>query len=127
MSRITFLYILLCIRCGFTKEIVTEEPVSPKLQLAICLGRLGRGDFLATIGEITVHAHSTICLIVIEVSEAIVNNLWRDHVENLFPRTRNEFVDKIVEMESRWQFPYCFFPMFQSSALLVEENKKGVS
>ena len=108
MSRGTFLYILERIRHDIAKETVTEEPISPELRLAVCLYRLGKGDYLATIGEMTGIAEPTVCLIVIEVSEAIVNNLWHDHVESLFPKTRKEFLDKMVEMESRWQFPCCF-------------------
>ena len=108
VSRGTFLYILERIRHDIAKETVTEEPISPELQLAVCLYRLGKGDYLATIGEMTGIAEPTVCLIVIEVSEAIVNNLWHDHVESLFPKTRKEFLDKMVEMESLWQFPCCF-------------------
>ena len=53
-------------------------------------------------------AEQTVCLFVIGVSEAIVKNLWRDRVENLFPKTRKVFMDKMVEMKSLLQFPCCF-------------------
>ena len=63
---------------------------------------------MSTIGEMTGIAEPTVCLIVIEVCEAIINNLWQDHVEKKFPKTREDFVNCMVEMESLWQFPCCF-------------------
>lgn len=108
VSRGTFQYILLRIRADIEKQVVTEEPVSPECRLAICLYRLGRGDYLTTISEMTGLASPTICNITIEVSEAIVNNLWEDNVGKYFPSDEGEFLDKMVEMESLWQFPCCF-------------------
>ena len=86
VTRGTFLYILGRIRHDIKKEGLTEEPVSPELRLAICLYRLGKGDYLTTIGEMTGIAESTACLIVIEVCEAIINNLWHNCVEKSFQR-----------------------------------------
>ena len=48
VSRGTFQYILCQIRADILKQVVTEEPVSPECRLAICLYRLGRGDYLST-------------------------------------------------------------------------------
>ena len=49
-----------------------EEPFSPECRLAICRYRLGRGDYLSTIAEMTDLASPTICSIKIQVLEAIV-------------------------------------------------------
>ena len=108
VSRGTFQYILLRIRTDIEKQVVTEEPVTPECRLAICLYRLGRGDYLTTISEMTGLACPTICNITIEVSEATVNNLWIDSVCKYFPSNEGEFLDKMVEFESLWQFPCCF-------------------
>ena len=51
---------------------MTEEPISPEFRLAICLYRLGRGDYLFTISEMTGYGAATCCKIVIEVSNAIL-------------------------------------------------------
>lgn len=91
MSRGTFLYILERTRHEIIKGTVKEEPISHKLRLAICLYQLGKGDYLAMIGEMTGIAEPTVCLIVIEFSEAIVNNLWHDHVEYLFPEAKSSW------------------------------------
>ena len=76
-------------------------------------------------------AETAVCLIVIQVPEAIVKTLWRDHVDYLFPKTREKFLDKMVETESRWQFPFCFWdnrwmPKFQSNVLMVKGIEHGV-
>ena len=60
------------IRTDVEKQVVTEEPLSPECRLAICLYRLGRGDFLSPIAEMTGLACPTICSIAIEVSGAIL-------------------------------------------------------
>ena len=65
----TFQCILCQIRADILKQVVTEEPVSPECRLAICLYRLGRGDYLSTIAEMTGLAGPTICSITIEVSQ----------------------------------------------------------
>ena len=43
------------------KEYVTEEPIPPKQKLAICLYRLGRGDYLYAIAEMVGLADSAVC------------------------------------------------------------------
>ena len=45
VSRQTFDFILKSIRPDIEKNTVTEIPVSPECRLAICLYRLGRGDY----------------------------------------------------------------------------------
>lgn len=75
ISRITFMYILDKVRHTLRKQIVAELPVSPELRLAIFLCRCGRGDYLYSIAEMTGLGVSTICCIVCEVANAIVETL----------------------------------------------------
>ena len=53
VSRDTFNFILNRIAPFLIRQTVTEEPISPALRLAICLYRLGRGDYLYTISEMS--------------------------------------------------------------------------
>ena len=61
VSRITFNFTLLKIKYRIQKEYVTKEPIPPDKRLAICLYRLGRGDYLYTIAEMVALAESTVC------------------------------------------------------------------
>ena len=88
MSKAAFLYILGKIRHDIKKDVLTEDPISPECRLAICLYRLGRGDYLFTISEMTGYGVVTVCQILTEVSSAIVKNLWTDSVACHF--TKNE-------------------------------------
>ena len=47
------MYILQNIRPALEKQMHMEEPISPESRLAACLYRLGRGDYLYTISELT--------------------------------------------------------------------------
>ena len=51
VSRETFMYILSFLRNDLEKQTITEVPISPECRLAICLYRLGRGDYYYTISE----------------------------------------------------------------------------
>ena len=75
VSRATFLYILDHIREDIEKDTLTEIPLSPELRQGICLYRLGRGDYLHTISDLSGYGTSTVCTIVLEVSKAVVNQL----------------------------------------------------
>ena len=75
VSRITFNFILSKIQHRIQKECVTEKPIPPEQRLAICLYRLGRGDYLYTIAEMVGLAEPTVCHIVVEVCKAIVEEL----------------------------------------------------
>ena len=66
VSRQTFHFILKSIRPDIEKNTVTEIPVSPECRLAICLYRLGRGDYLFTIAEL------------FGLGVAIIRNLWTE-------------------------------------------------
>ena len=103
MSRDTFNYILENIRGELQKQIVTEFTIGPELRLAIFLYKLKRGDYCYTS-----MAQSTVCCIVIEVSELITEMLREEHVEKLFPNTVKEFKTAMVDMKLEWQFPFAF-------------------
>ena len=84
-------------------------PISPECRLAICLYRLGRGYYLYTIAELFGVGLATIHVIVKEVCEAIVKNLWRKAVTNHFPTTsEQDFTEAMVDMNQLWQFPWCW-------------------
>ena len=85
MSRATFLFILEKIRHLLERGTVTELPISPEQRLAICLYRLGRGDYFYTIGEMSGLGTSTICAIVSEVCKAIIDCLWKEEVTKYMP------------------------------------------
>ena len=96
VTRGTFLYILSRIRQQLERQTVTEDPIYPELRLAICLYRLGRGDYFYTIAEMTGLGVSTVCTIVREVSQAIIDCKWE------------ESISKHIDMDEIWQFPYCW-------------------
>jgi len=73
------LFILGQIRHDLLRDTVCEEPISPECHLAICLYRLARGDYLYMITEMAGVGVSTVCTIVSEVTESIINNLWKDN------------------------------------------------
>ena len=108
VSRATFLYILNHIREDIEKDTLTEIPLSPELRLGICLYRLGRGDYLHTISELSGYGISTVCTVVLEVSKAIVNQLWEASVSKHFPKTEEEFKECMITFDEEWQFPCCF-------------------
>ena len=83
VSRRTFEYILQNIRHDILKEVVTELPISPECRLAICLYRLGRGDYLYTIAELFGRGVATVHRVVEEVCDAIIKNLWKESVQSI--------------------------------------------
>ncbi|CAB3997762.1 Hypothetical predicted protein [Paramuricea clavata] len=108
VSRPTFTFILDRIRHAIQHKTVNEEPISPECRLGICLYRLARGDYYYTIAEMVGLGVATVCLIVKEVTEAIIANLWNLSVEQHMPRTKEDFEGKILDMEELWQFPFCW-------------------
>ena len=84
---------------------MTEIPVSPECRLAICLYRLGRGDYWLTIAELFGLGVATVDNIVKEDCEAIIRNLWTESVQAYFPTTEQNFKEKMVDVELLWQFP----------------------
>ena len=90
------------------RETVTEEPIPAELRLALCLYRLGRGDYLYTIAEMAGLGVSTVCSIVHEVCQVLVDQLWNESVSSHMPKTREDFKKKMLDMEEFWQFPCCW-------------------
>ena len=106
VSRPTFVKILQDIRQDLQRNVVAEIPLSPECRLGVCLYRLGRGDYLQTISELFGIGIATVHVIVNEVCTAIVKNMWKRSVENYFPKTRQDFTEKMLDMDEIWQFPY---------------------
>ena len=108
VSRDTFNFILNRIEPFLIRQTVTEEPLPPALRLAICLYRLGRGDYLYTIAEMSGLGVSTISSICQEVCQVLVDHLWKETVTCHMPQTEEEFKKKVLDMEEFWQFPCCW-------------------
>ena len=87
---------------------MTEIPVSPECRLAICLYRLGQGDYLYTIAELFGLGVATVHSNVKVVCEAIIRNPWKESVQAYFPTTEENFKEKMVDMEMLWKFPSCW-------------------
>ena len=83
-------------------------PISPEFRLATCLYRLGRGDYTYTISEMTGLGVSTVCNIVVDVSEAIIKELWTPTVGKHFPSSKEDFLSGMTDFEQLWQFCYAF-------------------
>ena len=99
------MFILQRIRSELQKQNVTEEPISPEERLGICLYRLDRGDYYYTIAEMVGRGLSTVNSIVHEVSKVLVEYLWQEAISSNLPKCREDFEEKIVDMEEFWQFP----------------------
>ena len=108
VTRATFLYILSHIRHRLDRQTVTEEPISPELRLALCLYRVGRGDYYFTFAEMSGLGVSSACTIVQEVSQALVDCMWSKSIPHYMPKSEEDFKNKIVDMEELWQFPCCW-------------------
>ena len=61
-----------------------------------------------TVTEMTGLAGSTVCKIVMEVCNAIIENLWTDAGDKHFPKSVDDFSNKLQEMECEWQYKYAF-------------------
>ena len=123
VTRATFMYILQKIGPDLTKQTLVEEPILPELRIAICLYRLGRGDYLYTISELTALGKSTVCCIVIEVCQQIISSLWECSVEKHFPSNKEEFNEAVMDMEQLWQFPYSLFMDYNNYAFNSTHRK----
>jgi len=97
-------FILGRIQHDLQRDTVTEDPISPAFRLAVCLYRLARGDHYYTIAEMTGLGTSTVCGIVSDVKKAIIYNLWNEQVDQHFPKDKQKFREKILDMEEMWQF-----------------------
>ena len=101
-----FSFILSKIQHRIQKEYITEEPIPPDQRLAICLYRLGRGDYSYAIAEMAGLAESTVFQIVVAVCKAIVEELWSE--DRHFSKSDEDFKEKLLDMDAEWQFPYAF-------------------
>lgn len=102
------MYILDAVKDDLTKETVAESRVPPPVRLEVCFYRLGRGDYLHTIGELVGLGKSTVCGIVTEVSEVIVSHLWQKMVACHVPKNLEKLKETMTDFEQQWQFPCCF-------------------
>ena len=98
VSQKTFSFILNCIAPLLVQQTVTEEPITSALKLAICLYRLGRGDYLYTISEISGLGVFTVSSICLGVCQVLVDHLWNETVST----------HMLLDMEEFWQFPCCW-------------------
>ena len=53
-------------------------------------------------------AESTVFQLVLEVCTVIIEELWLETVEIHFPKSNDEFQEKLLDMDAEWQFPYTF-------------------
>ena len=53
-------------------------------------------------------AESTVCQILVEVSNAIVEELWSETVDRHFPKSDEDFKEKLLDMVAEWELPYAF-------------------
>ena len=60
------------------------------------------------IAEMVGLGRSTVGVIVSEVTEAIIDNLWEEHVSRHFPGNEQQFKENMLDMEERWQLPCCW-------------------
>ena len=103
MSREIFGIVLNNIEGDITHHSSNGDAVPPDVRLGIALYRLARGDYYYTLAEMSGIGEATICTITQEVCNAIIKNMWREYVHDLFPKTDSQFSEAIAEMESRWQ------------------------
>ena len=67
-----------------------------------------KGSLLYSIAEMAGLGVSTICCIVSEVANAVVETLWESEVTTYMPKSEIEFYQKVSGMEQMWQFPCCW-------------------
>ena len=100
------------------KEYVAEEPISPEKCLGICQYCFARGDYLYTVAKMTGLTESIVYKIVIEVRNAILENFWTYAVDRHFPKSVDDFHNKLQEMECAWQFKYALAAIEGSHCLI---------
>ena len=85
-----------------------SSPFLPNVGWLYVFYRLGRGDYLYTIAELFGLGVTTVHKIIEEVCEAIIRNLWKPSVQAHFPITKQNIMEKMVDMTAFWQFPCCW-------------------
>ena len=108
ISRNTFSLILRSIWLDVERDFVTEQPVSAKCRLAICLYGLDRGDYRYTIAELFGLGVMTVHKIIEEVYEAIIRNLWKPLVQAKFSNHQREYYGENGEYDSVLAIPCCW-------------------
>ena len=58
--------------------------------------------------EMVVFAESTVCKIIIEVCNTVLENLWTNSVDRHSPKSVDNFRNKLQKMECEWHFKYNF-------------------
>ena len=99
ISKNTFNFILSRIRNDLECQTINEDPITPECRLAICIYRLGRGDYYYTIAKMAGLGASTVHEIVTQVCRLIVEPLWEECVMKHMPCTEQEFKQKMKEMK----------------------------
>ena len=97
----TLKFILIKIYEKLLKETVAEEPVSLECRLGITLYRLARGDCYYTLAYLTGLGEATVCLIVIDICQIIVQDLWNDHAYCHFPHA-DAVKNVVISMDAKW-------------------------
>ena len=108
ISKNTLKFILSRIRNDLERQTINEDPITPECRLAICIYRLGRGDYYYTIAEMAELGALTVHEFVTQVCRLIVEHLWEECVMKRMPCTEQEFKQKMKEMNDKWQFPFCW-------------------
>ena len=54
---------------------------------------------------------STVSMIVSEVCDAIIECMWKDCINKFMPKLSLEFIEKMLDTEELWQFPYSWTPV----------------
>ena len=76
------------------------------------LKKLSRRNFFYAITEMTGIGETTVLNIVNEVCKIMVEKLWVDFAEKLFPIIEEDFREKKMQgMGAKWQFVYAFSPI----------------
>ena len=106
VSKDTFTNVLGFIRDDLQREYLCTTPIWPEERLGICLYPLGCEDYYQTKSELTGRGIATVRNITQEVSNIILDKLWKKIV--VFPKTKEEFFNSISAMETLWLFPTAF-------------------
>ena len=88
------------VRNDLERQTINEDPITPECRLAICIYRLGRGDYYYTIAEMAGLGALTVHEIVTQVCRLIVEHLWEECVMKHMPCTDQEFKQKMKEMKT---------------------------
>ena len=51
---------------------------------------------------------STVSTIVLDVSQAIITNMWSQCITHHFPQDSDQFKEEMLDFEQLWQFQYCW-------------------